>query len=440
MEHKEEIHNKHLQRLCRLCGGIVLTSLDIKKYNYKYKCTDFSMDIFTVFGIDISLDKENVHPKDFCHKCYKLIGRTLHEKSVDAINKLRARFSFIAWPDRSKHIKDYSQCEVCERLACLLRGGRKKKAKGSTSKQANKVDPSSTVSSASEQPPSPFDQAATVDPAPTDSAAVNQPPSPCEPADTVDPTPTCPVASTQPPSPADSAPPALPATSHSSAPHDDDSTAADVMIRSPVHPLSPPAMSVTPAPPDSADSSRPFPDHISHDTLPPPSSIESKSCQNITTDSHNTEDDQSFSDTTSFIDNGPTHSTPKRQRLTNDSSTLQQTPGAQLSKTTCDSLTSPAFKNDIILDNPLSTSLDNPLGKEKEKIFSHWAKTKIHQEGKTITCHNRRGLPFTMTQVHKSKVNLEKASASTKYRKAMEVKKSKKNFGRKWERNFDNTT
>ena len=71
--------------------------MTFKKRNYKYKCSDFSIEIFTVFGTDISSDVENVHPKDMCHKCYKLMKRTMKANNVDAMNKLRACFSVTAW-------------------------------------------------------------------------------------------------------------------------------------------------------------------------------------------------------------------------------------------------------------------------------------------------------------------------------------------------------
>ena len=93
---------------------------------------------------------------------------------------------------------------------------------------------------------------------------------------------------------------------------------------------------------------------------------------------------------------------------------------------TCDANTSPAFKNDIVLNDPLSAPLDQPLSREKEKLLTHLVKTKIQVEGETITCHNKRGRPFTMTQTHRSTVDLEQASASTQYRKNKEVQRLKK--------------
>ena len=120
--------------------------MTFKKRNYKYKCSDFSIEIFTVFGTDISSDVENVHPKDMCHKCYKLMKRTMKANNVDAMNKLRACFSVTAWSGPyDASITDPSQCEVCARLARLLSGGKKRKVKASASAPTDTTDPRAAV-------------------------------------------------------------------------------------------------------------------------------------------------------------------------------------------------------------------------------------------------------------------------------------------------------
>ena len=42
-DHQEELHNKHLQRMCRLCGGLVLTQHDVQKRTINTSAVTFPL-------------------------------------------------------------------------------------------------------------------------------------------------------------------------------------------------------------------------------------------------------------------------------------------------------------------------------------------------------------------------------------------------------------
>ena len=60
-------HIKELANLCRVCGGPV-------KQNRL--CRDHEAALKSVFSIDISTDRANVHPQKFCKRCYAVVSRS----------------------------------------------------------------------------------------------------------------------------------------------------------------------------------------------------------------------------------------------------------------------------------------------------------------------------------------------------------------------------
>ena len=61
-------HEKALTKLCRICGYII--SSDSKKRKSFTLEEKLCTRIKKILSIDISLDKNNVHPKQICTSCY----------------------------------------------------------------------------------------------------------------------------------------------------------------------------------------------------------------------------------------------------------------------------------------------------------------------------------------------------------------------------------
>ena len=73
MEHSLENHESHLNRLCRICAGVSLRAKFKKQGRKQVLCERYHEDIFVVYGIDVTKDEEDIHPKGICRKCVDLI-------------------------------------------------------------------------------------------------------------------------------------------------------------------------------------------------------------------------------------------------------------------------------------------------------------------------------------------------------------------------------
>ena len=93
-----EYHIDCLKKLCRVCGEV------ITKHRVTYECTQ-KRELLLVGNIDISHDKETVHPGFFCNKCYSTLTHIKNEKVQTSGLKT------VQW---AEHNSDY-RCETCMR-------------------------------------------------------------------------------------------------------------------------------------------------------------------------------------------------------------------------------------------------------------------------------------------------------------------------------------
>ena len=107
-----EYHIDCLKKLCRVCGEV------ITKHRVTYECTQ-KRELLLVGNIDISHDKETVHPGFFCNKCYSTLTHIKNEKVQTSGLKT------VQW---AEHNSDY-RCETCDLYAQGSKGGRKCKAR-----------------------------------------------------------------------------------------------------------------------------------------------------------------------------------------------------------------------------------------------------------------------------------------------------------------------
>lgn len=109
----EEQHIKELENLCRVCGGPV-------KQNRL--CKDHQAALESVFSIDITADKSNVHPKKFCKRCYAVISR-----SSKAEAEGRIYLHAVEPAERCVHVGE--DCMVCGNISSKQKGGRPPKGR-----------------------------------------------------------------------------------------------------------------------------------------------------------------------------------------------------------------------------------------------------------------------------------------------------------------------
>lgn len=127
-------HLEFLKKSCRVCGHYY----GEKHKEQFYECSNLIIEIYLVFGVDISDDKRDIHPSTLCHNCY-----------AKCLKSQKNQFYKTATvPIRWKEHGD-DNCEICELFEKKRRGGRKRKlAKGRGRPQqghskAPRSDPSS---------------------------------------------------------------------------------------------------------------------------------------------------------------------------------------------------------------------------------------------------------------------------------------------------------
>ena len=62
-----EFHSSGLAQSCRICGGRLAKA---RKACCKYSCRDHCRGLQQVYGVDVSSDVPDVHPKHFCKACH----------------------------------------------------------------------------------------------------------------------------------------------------------------------------------------------------------------------------------------------------------------------------------------------------------------------------------------------------------------------------------
>lgn len=65
-------HRRTLVELCRVCGE------RLNKANERqiaYSTSEYATRLDITLNVNVSHDKEDIHPTKFCHKCYRLLTR-----------------------------------------------------------------------------------------------------------------------------------------------------------------------------------------------------------------------------------------------------------------------------------------------------------------------------------------------------------------------------
>ena len=106
-------HIKKLANLCQVCGGPV-------KQNRH--CKDHEAALKSVFSIDISTDKANVHPQKFCKRCYAVVSR-----SSKAEAEGRVYLHAVEPAEWCVHVGE--DCMVCGNISTRQKGGRPPKGR-----------------------------------------------------------------------------------------------------------------------------------------------------------------------------------------------------------------------------------------------------------------------------------------------------------------------
>ena len=75
-----------LEDLCRLCGYKVnkgsqtvrkqaAVSTELECHPHAYKCARFTGELMSAFHVDVQRDCPEIHPPNFCNKCYLVLRR-----------------------------------------------------------------------------------------------------------------------------------------------------------------------------------------------------------------------------------------------------------------------------------------------------------------------------------------------------------------------------
>ena len=107
-------HSGILERLCRVCGRLLVT----KSVKSKYLCKDFCDQLHTVFEIEAKSDHPCIHPTHFCHAC-KVVVQKYTKHSYQHRTSI-----FKEWCTHQE-----GSCCVCQHYSTFHTGGRPKKVK-----------------------------------------------------------------------------------------------------------------------------------------------------------------------------------------------------------------------------------------------------------------------------------------------------------------------
>ena len=66
-----DIHMDNLKQLCRICGILLSRTKKIRLHIV----ADYANRLEMAFRQAVFLDREDVHPKGFCHTCYRAMTK-----------------------------------------------------------------------------------------------------------------------------------------------------------------------------------------------------------------------------------------------------------------------------------------------------------------------------------------------------------------------------
>ena len=63
-----DLHLKKLEKYCRVCAKVLQSKETV------HLCSE-NMELLKTFNIDTATDKQDVHPKKYCHKCHTISNK-----------------------------------------------------------------------------------------------------------------------------------------------------------------------------------------------------------------------------------------------------------------------------------------------------------------------------------------------------------------------------
>lgn len=107
-------HSSWIQNYCRVCGG------KLSRYKVSYDCHRGSNQIkLQAIGVSVEGDREDIHPRRFCHRCYNACTRMVKARSSG--KGYCPSLTKFEW---SGHSND--NCLVCQHFLKSTRGRPKK--------------------------------------------------------------------------------------------------------------------------------------------------------------------------------------------------------------------------------------------------------------------------------------------------------------------------
>ena len=79
-------HREYLNNMCRVCTRRTQTSQDIIRRKPATFACKFKDNIYSLCGIDINTDNENVHPQKLCRSCVDMITNSKRTGSNGEMN------------------------------------------------------------------------------------------------------------------------------------------------------------------------------------------------------------------------------------------------------------------------------------------------------------------------------------------------------------------
>ena len=113
-----DVHKNELLKFCRVCG------MRLSRSRVSFRCENYTNNLATTFGVQISDDRPAVHPPLMCHPCYSVLQRS--KKAADSGRQFHHSVDLFDWTAHSP-----SQCVICEHFERVSSGGRPKKTPSS---------------------------------------------------------------------------------------------------------------------------------------------------------------------------------------------------------------------------------------------------------------------------------------------------------------------
>ena len=129
MSHTKESHVANVNKICRLCLNLVKTQKEARRFKCDYFASDYMLQIYQVYGIDVNSDVPGTHSKFICRKCQKIT--LVRASNMVTVNYEKEKTEM--W----RQYDDVSSCKTCDYAKNLFAG---RKYKPSTNQSMESTD------------------------------------------------------------------------------------------------------------------------------------------------------------------------------------------------------------------------------------------------------------------------------------------------------------